>query len=195
MTGYIYIGKRVKAAFVLFCLLFGFLVWHLYRVQIRRHDELFAKAREKYTIETKREHVRGEIFDRDGNLLVGNSPVGRVIADPTALKNEGICRETAAFLAEELELPENEVYRKLSSKTFIGKDKNGKKVVRKKRYVLIKKDIPFETFERNRDRIAEAKLPGISCHISMKRCFSLVCFSGSKSVKKSCSASICLSLR
>ena len=171
MTGYIYIGKRVKAAFVLFCLLFGFLVWHLYRVQIRRHDELFAKAREKYTIETKKEHVRGEIFDRDGNLLVGNSPVGRIIADPTALKNEEICRETAVFLAEELELPENEVYRKLSSKTFIGKDKNGKKVVRKKRYVLIKKDIPFETFERNRDRIAEAKLPGISCHISLKRTY------------------------
>ena len=152
MTGYIYIGKRVKAAFVLFCLLFGFLVWHLYRVQIRRHDELFAKAREKYTIETKREHVRGEIFDRDGNLLVGNAPVGRIIADPTALKNKEICRETAAFLAQELELPQDEVFRKLSVKTFIGKDKNGKKVVKKKRYVLIKKDIPFETYERNRNR-------------------------------------------
>ena len=105
MTGYICIGKRVKAAFGLFCLLFAFLAFHLYGVQIRRHDELYAKAREKYTIETKKENVRGEIFDHDGNLLVGNSPVGNIIADPCSIEKEEECRETAAFLAQELQLP------------------------------------------------------------------------------------------
>ena len=54
MTGYLSIGKRVKFAFGIFCVLFAFLAYHLYGVQITRHDELYAKAREKYTIETKK---------------------------------------------------------------------------------------------------------------------------------------------
>ena len=171
MTGYISIGKRVKAAFGLFCLLFAFLVYHLYGVQISRHDELFAKARVKYTIETKKENVRGEIFDRDGNLLVGNSPVGSIIADPCSIDKEKECHETAAFLAQELQLPEQEIYQKLSTKKFIVTDKNGKKKERPKRYVMLKKDIPFEIFERNRENIAKAKLRGISCRVSLKRTY------------------------
>ena len=171
MTGYISIGKRVKFAFGLFCVLFAFLAYHLYGVQIRRHDELYAKAREKYTIETKKENVRGEIFDRDGNLLVGNSPVGSIVADPCGIEKENECRETAAFLAKELQLPESEIYQKLSTKSFIVTDKNGKKTKRKKRYVLLKKDIPFEIYEQNRDNIAKAKIRGISCQVSLKRTY------------------------
>ncbi|MBO4633097.1 MAG: penicillin-binding protein 2 [Lentisphaeria bacterium] len=171
MTGYQSIGKRVKTAFVLFCLLFAFLAYHLYGVQIRRHEELYAKAREKYTIETKKENVRGEIFDRNGNLLVGNSPVGNIIADPCAIEKENDCRETAAFLARELDLPEAEIYQKLSAKTFVVTDKNGNTKKRFRRYVLLKKDIPFDIFERNRENIAQAKLRGISCQISLKRTY------------------------
>ena len=171
MTGYISIGKRVKAAFILFCALFAFLAFHLYGVQISRHDELYAKAREKYTIETKKENVRGEIFDRDGNLLVGNSPVGSIIADPCAIGKEKVCHDTAAFLAQELQLPESEIYQKLSTKEFTVTDKNGKKKTRKKRYVLLKKDIPFDIFEQNRDNIAKAKVRGISCQVSLKRTY------------------------
>ena len=171
MTGYICIGKRVKAAFGLFCLLFAFLAFHLYGVQIRRHDELYAKAREKYTIETKKENVRGEIFDHDGNLLVGNSPVGNIIADPCSIEKEDECRETAAFLAQELQLPEAEIFRKLSAKEFTVTDKNGKVKKRKRRYVMLKKDIPFDIFEQNRENIAKAKIRGISCQVSLKRTY------------------------
>ena len=88
---------------------------------------MYAKAREKYTIETKKENVRGEIFDCEGNLLVGNSPVGSIIADPCPIEKESECRESAAFLARELELPEAEIFQKLSAKTFFDTDKNGKK--------------------------------------------------------------------
>ena len=170
MTNYRCIGNRVKAAFGLFCLLFAFLVYHLHKVQILRHDELSAKAREKYTIETRKENVRGEIFDCGGNLLVGNSPVGNIAADPCAIEKEKECRETAAFLAAELNLPEAEIYRKLSCKTFIFTENNEKKI-RKRRYVLLKKDIPFAEFERIREHIAQAKLRGISCQISLKRTY------------------------
>ena len=171
MTGYSSIGNRVKAAFVLFCLLFAFLVYHLYGVQIQKHEELYAKARGKYTIETRKENVRGEIFDRDGNLLVGNSPVGSVIADPCSIDTEKECRATAAFLAEELQLPETELYQKLRARTFVVTDREGRKKERKRRYVLLKKDIPFDVFERNRQNIARAKLRGISCQVSLKRTY------------------------
>ena len=171
MTGYECIGKRVKVAFVLFCLLFAFLVYHLYGVQIQRHEELFAKAREKYTIEVKKENIRGEIFDYDGNLLVGNSPVGSIIADPCSFPKDEDCREAAAFLAPELQLPETEIYRKLSAKKFISTDKDGRKIERARRYVLLKKEIPFQEFERIREKIAQSKFRGFSCRISLKRTY------------------------
>ncbi|MBQ6599961.1 MAG: penicillin-binding protein 2, partial [Lentisphaeria bacterium] len=102
---------------------------------------------------------------------VGNSPVGSIIADPCAIGKEKECRETAAFLAQELHLPESEIYQKLSTKDVIVTDKNGKKIKRKKRYVLLKKDIPFEIFEQNRDNIAKAKIRGVSCQVSLKRTY------------------------
>ena len=171
MTEYSNIGNRVKAAFVLFCLLFAYLIYHLYGVQIRRHEELLAKARNKYTIETKKENVRGEIFDRDGNLLVGNAPVGSIIADPCAIEKDSECRETSAFLAGELELPESEIYQKLSRKEFVSVGQDGQKKIRKRRYVVLKQNIPFEVFERNRQNIEKNKLRGISCKISLNRTY------------------------
>lgn len=171
MTGYDRIRKRVKAAFVLFCLLFAFLAYHLYGVQIQRHEELFAKAREKYTIEVKKENIRGEIFDYDGNLLVGNSPVGSIIADPCSFTKEEDTREAVAFLAAELQLPEKEIYRKLSTKTISFTDKEGRKVTRNRRYVLLKKNIPFHEFEQIREKIAQSKMRGISCKVSLKRTY------------------------
>ncbi|MBO4646635.1 MAG: penicillin-binding protein 2 [Lentisphaeria bacterium] len=171
MTNYSRIGKRVKFIAVIFCLLFVFLGYHLYGVQIQRHEELLAKAREKYTFETQKEHVRGEIFDHAGNLLVGNSPIGSVIADPCAFENDEKCRAAAEFLAKELQLPVEEVYRKLSTREETVTDKDGNTRTRKKRYVLLKKDIPFDVFELNREHIAESKIKGISCRISLKRTY------------------------
>ncbi|MBQ9338564.1 MAG: penicillin-binding protein 2 [Lentisphaeria bacterium] len=173
MTGYTSIGTRVKFAFVLFFLLFAFLVWHLYGVQIVRHDELLAKARRKYTFEITRENVRGEIFDHDGNLLVGNSPVGNIAADPCEFPdndNDEARHDAAVFLSKELGLPFTEVWKKLNDKTITVK-KDGKLVTRKRRYVLLKKDIPFDQFERHCNNIQDAKIRGISYQISLKRTY------------------------
>ena len=171
MTGYRSIGIRAKAAFIFICILFAFLVYHLYQVQIRRHEELLAKARSRYTTVRKSDGVRGEIFDYYGNLLVGNNPVGNVIADPSALKTEDECREAAAFLAKELDLPEAEIYLKLSNKKITVTDKNGKKQRVDRRYVLIKKDIDFDQFERNRLNIERSKISGIRCTVSFRRTY------------------------
>ena len=138
MTGYTGIGTRVKVAFGLFCVLFAFLIWHLYGVQIVRHEELLAKARMKYTFQIKQENVRGEIFDSDGNLLVGNSPVGNIAADPCEFKTDEDRRNAADLLSKELGLPFSEVFKKLSEHT-ITVNKNGKLITKKRRYVLLKK--------------------------------------------------------
>ena len=170
MTGYTGIGTRVKVAFGLFCVLFAFLIWHLYGVQIVRHEELLAKARLKYTFQIKQENVRGEIFDSDGNLLVGNSPVGNIAADPCEFKTDEDRRNAADLLSKELGLPFSEVFKKLSEHT-ITVNKNGKLITKKRRYVLLKKDIPFKDFERIRNNLQNTKLRGMNYQISLKRTY------------------------
>ena len=49
MTQLSYIGIRMKAAWVVLVLIFAYLAYHMYTVQILRHDELYAKAKSKYT--------------------------------------------------------------------------------------------------------------------------------------------------
>lgn len=171
MTGYQSIGIRIKAAFAVCCLFFAFLVYHLYTIQIRRHAELLAKARAKYTFEQETAGVRGEIFDYDGNLLVGNTPVGSVIADPSALAKDAVTRAAAAFLAKELDLPEDEVYQKLSRKKLLVTLQNGRQRLFTRHYVMLKKNIEFSRFERHRLHIARAKIKGIRCQVSFKRTY------------------------
>ncbi|OQA84563.1 MAG: Penicillin-binding protein 2 [Lentisphaerae bacterium ADurb.Bin242] len=171
MTGYRSIGIRIKVACWLFGLLFVLLVYHLYTVQILRHEELFSKAKAKYTIEKEYDGIRGEIFDYDGNLLVGNTPYGCVIGDPSAITSEKECRETAAFLARELSVDEDRLFRQLNRKKTIVTEKDGTKKVVERRYVLIDNYIEFNKFERHRLNIMKANLRGIKCLVNMKRTY------------------------
>ena len=52
MTQLSYIGIRMKAAWVVLVLIFAYLAYHMYTVQILRHDELYAKAKSTTTRET-----------------------------------------------------------------------------------------------------------------------------------------------
>ena len=70
MTKLSAMGRRMLVLFILFLLFCGYLVYWLYDVQIKRHDELYQKARSKYTTVKKTVGNRGEIFDLNGNLLV-----------------------------------------------------------------------------------------------------------------------------
>ena len=127
MTGYWRIGTRIKTAFVLFCLLFCFLICHLYHVQIRRHEELFAKAKARYTTQVATEGTRGEIYDYHGNLLVANQPLGMISADPSIFTKEKERAATARFLAAELDLPLQTVWKKLKPRKVVIRDKKGEK--------------------------------------------------------------------
>ncbi|MBO7147708.1 MAG: penicillin-binding protein 2 [Lentisphaeria bacterium] len=171
MTTYRGINNRLRVAFILFLALFGYLAYHLYGVQIERHAELHSKAKAKYTKSTSDEGVRGEIFDYDGNVLVGNHPVGNIVGDPSLLKNDTKCREAAAFIAEELDLPYPIVYRKLARKTFRQKQKDGTYKLAERRYVVLKKNIPFEEYEKILKKISEKKLKGLTGHITLRRTY------------------------
>lgn len=171
MTGYRSIGIRIKVACWLFGILFILLVCHLYTVQVLRHEELFTKAKAKYTIEKENDGIRGEIFDYYGNLLVGNTPYGCVIGDPSAITSEKECRETSAFLARELSVDEERLFRQLNRKKTIVTEKDGTRKVVERRYVLIDNYIEFNKFERIRFNIIKAKIRGVKCIVNMKRIY------------------------
>ena len=144
MTQLSYIGVRMKAAWVVLVLIFAYLAYHMYTVQILRHDELYAKAKSKYTaVKTSQGH-RGEIYDYKGNLLVGNIPCGNIFVDPTETGSEEKCRMMADFLAKELSLDAKEVYKDLTTRTITIRGKDGNLKTIPKRYAVIKSVIDFD---------------------------------------------------
>ena len=135
------------------------------------NEELYAKAKKRYTtVKTSQGH-RGEIFDYSGNLLVGNVPCGNIFVDPTETGSEAQCRKTAEFLAKELSLDENEIYRDLTTRTISIRGKDGKSRTVPKRYAVIKNVIDFDEFERLKLKISNAGLKGIYFRNSFKRSY------------------------
>gem|GEM_PF-271658 len=61
---------------------YGALTRHLYGLQVRRHHELLAKARLKYTTQRTEQANRGRILDVNGNLLAGNLACRDILAEP-----------------------------------------------------------------------------------------------------------------
>lgn len=147
---------RIFFAFLVFSGVFAYLIFHLYQVQIRRHDELLEKGRKRYTATKVTKGNMGEIFDRSGYLLVGNRPYGVIFADPSAIPEKALI-PAVNFLSKELALEWEKVYKGLAKKkrTIV---KNGEKVTLPVQYFLLKTRLPFDEFERHRQKIENAKL-------------------------------------
>ncbi len=136
---------RIKIVACIFVLIFIGLWIRLYYVQIIRHEELYAKAKKQYTVVKTIVSKRGEIFDTDGNLLVGNVPCDDIIADPSITSaNLEKCRQLSKLLAFYLKLDYNVVYSKLRTGTRNVNDENGGKVVKPLRYAVIAKQVPLK---------------------------------------------------
>mgnify|MGYP002765070744 FL=1 len=144
MTKLSAMGRRMLVLFVLFLLFCGYLVYWLYDVQIRRHDELYQKARSKYTTVKKTVGNRGEIFDLNGNLLVGNIPCSDVCVDPSIAGDAARCREIALFLAKRLDVPAQGVYEKLMDKEFEAKQPDGTVVRKARKFAIVKARVDYE---------------------------------------------------
>ncbi len=156
MTQFRSMSIRIFTAFLIFTGVFGFLIFHLYKVQIMRHDELFAKARKKYTAKKVTEGNMGEIYDHSGYLLVGNRPYGVIFADPSAIPVKDF-EKAVEFLSAELGLDRDKVRRGLSRKSRVIV-KNGVKKVIPVQYFLLKTRIPYEDFEKHQKNIEESSV-------------------------------------
>ncbi len=163
------VGARMKLSIVLFALIFLYLGVHLYGVQIIRHDELYTKAKSKYTCVTTKSGKRGEIYDCSGNLLVGNAPCTDICADPSAAGEEEDCRKTAEFFARELKLDKDSVYERLMDKTIVTKDEDGTERKSSRKFAVIQAKVDFDQAERIKIDVENLKLKGIIFRESSKR--------------------------
>lgn len=148
MTKFTAMGRRMLVLVCFFLLFAIYLAYSLYTVQIQRHEELYRKARQKYTTVKRIAGKRGEIFDFDGNLLVGNIPCSDVCADPSIAGDPARCRTIARLLGKRLQIDPKSVYEKLMDKEIVTKDKDGNLRRRARKFVILKARVDYECAER-----------------------------------------------
>lgn len=130
----------------------------LVHLQITRGEELRAKAASKYTGSRKTVGKRGEIYDRNGRLLVGNMPCVTVYIDPTHVKTPLKRRQMAEVLAAKTGKNADELEGKLaprrakldaSGKPVYAAD--GTPVTVPVRYAILAKHIPLDEAKKLRE--------------------------------------------
>jgi len=155
------IAIRIKfVAFVVICL-FVALVGRLYFVQVARHQELFTSAQKKYIATKKTTGKRGEIYDYNGNLLVGNIPCCTVVADPSICGDDEQCKKIALILGKYLDIEPVKIYHDLMIKTMKRKKDDGTDEVVKRRYAHIANNVPLPISDKLKAILKRMKLKGI----------------------------------
>jgi cell division protein FtsI (penicillin-binding protein 3) len=95
------------------------LATHVYDLQVSRHEELYEKAKKKYTTSQTEKGMRGRIFDVDANLLAGNVACRDILAEPRRFTVERA--EIIAALSESLGIAPH-VLAKRFARAFRGED-------------------------------------------------------------------------
>jgi cell division protein FtsI/penicillin-binding protein 2 len=139
-------GVRVRIYIVVAVLLglFAYVGVRLYFLQVARHDELYEKAKRKYTAVRTKTGKRGEIRDIDGHLLVGNVPVAQLVADPCNVETDIMAEKLALLLKSYFGLDPDETFKDLQRKTRQRKKEDGTEETVKRRYSLLVREVPFE---------------------------------------------------
>ena len=128
---------------------FAGLGYRLVDLQVLRHEELRAKAAQNTEREIFREPRRGDILDARGNLLATSVFVKTVCADPVLVGNRQ--GEVARALALLLQMEEGELYQRL----LLRLRQNGKGETVTNRYVVLKRKVAVETWERIRTGMSQ----------------------------------------
>ncbi len=144
MTGRKHILKKTKLVIFVLFMFFVYIITNIYIIQIIRHDELLTKAKKKYTSVKITKGIRGEIYDYQGNLLVGNVPCYDICADPQIIGDKKKVITLAKYFSRKLNINGMNLLRKLLKKERIVTNKEGKKITKKNRYALIKDRVDFE---------------------------------------------------
>lgn len=137
------LGKRYKVktgmVFLSFLAMMSFLAYRLFTIQVLGYTRYAGKAKDIHQIEIRLEPGRGDVCDRNGNVLGMSVPIPSVYADPQEIRDVD---ETVNRLAKVMKLDKKFLYE------CLGKDK---------RFVWIKRKIPPE----DKEKILDLRLDGI----------------------------------
>ena len=110
--------KRLRAIFILFLLLLGMVGAKLFHVQIIKHEWLKERAEASWDREISFGAIRGEILDRNGELIVGNRLAPTLYFMPS--QNQDIAG-AAQILAPHLKVDAAGLEKKMSQKEVMVK--------------------------------------------------------------------------
>jgi len=126
---------------------FSLLGYRLVDLQVVRHDQLTVAARGNTIRTIEREARRGNILDRNGNLLATSLFVKTVCADPVLIwrHQDSVARTLAPMLEMDVAL-----LREMLQPRLI---RNEAGQMRTNRYVVLKRKVPRETWEKAREAL------------------------------------------
>ena len=148
---------RIRWQAILLVVFFCYLIARLYWVQIHLHQDLYKEAQKKYITSKVVKGSRGQVMDKNGNLLIGNLPCQDVTVTPCNIKSEDDSN-AAAIIARQLKLNYSEVLKKISAKTRQVKQKDGSVVVKPNQYAMIARNIPLPDARRLKKELEKHKL-------------------------------------
>ena len=187
------VRHRIIVVAALWIPIFCCFVWRAYHLQITRHDELREKAQKKYSSKVKIVGRRGEIFDKEGHLLVANLPRITIAVSPYSAIHEAFDsyeksdkpekraqapalreqqRRKLALLLSQV-FPEKsfmEHYRSLEP-FHITKNADGTIKKRRNQYLLLEREAEKSLVEKLKKHLAAAKMSRILPTFSFKNIY------------------------
>ncbi|WP_429917689.1 peptidoglycan D,D-transpeptidase FtsI family protein [Lederbergia citrisecunda] len=110
--------KRLRAVFIIFLISISMVIAKLFHVQIIKHEWLKARAEENWDREIPFGAIRGEIQDRNGQLIVGNQLAPTLYFMPSQNKEP---EKAAALLADILQVDKGKLLEKMTKKAYMNK--------------------------------------------------------------------------
>jgi cell division protein FtsI/penicillin-binding protein 2 len=163
------ICMRIRLTGFFFTVAFVFLACHLYKIQIARHGEFYAKAKSTYTSVKTAKGKRGEIYDCEGNLLVGNIPCFDICADPQLTGGAEQSAEIADYFSEIIPETDRDVlYRRLMKKDRTVRQ-DGRTIIKKNRYAPIASKVGLDKVAGIKKYIKRKGFQGIAFPETSKR--------------------------
>ena len=155
--------RRTLVLMVLFgVVVFIPLIVTLYNLMIRDHDYYEAQAIDNQTRYTSLSASRGQIFDRNMNVLASSKTVETVFIDPNEIaqemtkpENSNLLDHIARGLSEILDVSTDFVYKQAEDKAF--------------RYKVIRRKIPEELTDEVRSFVSENEIKGVYLETDAQR--------------------------
>ena len=155
--------RRTLVLMVLFgVVVFIPLIVMLYNLMIRDHDYYEAQAIDNQTRYTSLSASRGQIFDRNMNVLASSKTVETVFIDPNEIaqemtkpENSNLLDHIARGLSEILDVSTDFVYKQAEDKAF--------------RYKVIRRKIPEELADEVRSFVSENEIKGVYLETDAQR--------------------------